>query len=230
MTPEADDEDTWHRPDGTDARLYRVLAAAGRHRLAWEWLIRIEAFQQDCQAVRIGFVDSKTVAMSWGLYRFKPFYEPYATRRKPRFLVSKVRIFRAKTGKSVRHVAMRAGEIAIVFDIDRMASSLDSRDAQIATMARVLDAECERRRKRGSITPAARSRVNDLHLDACLQLSDLLHCSCPSLEVKRTVEYLRATAEATTANGRLRDMKARIADLQQARGYLKLASRAHSAS
>ena len=231
MTLEAHStSDFWHRPDGTDAEVYKALAAEGRHRLAWEWLIRNEEFQRQCHAVRIGFVNANSVAATWGLYRFKPFYEPYSTQRKPRFLVSKVRLFRPKRGQMVRHVSMRQGEVAFVFDVDRMVQSLDSRDAQIATMARLLNAAIDRRRQRREVTPEARSRVNVAHLDACLQLADLLHDACPSDEVKRMVDYLRDATDANSVNGRFRDMKARIADLVHARGYLRLANRAHSES
>lgn len=228
MTPRADfPTETWHRPDGTNPEVYKALAAEGRHRLAWEWLIRIEAFQQDCQAVRIGYVDAAAVAGSWDLYRFKPFYEPYSTQRKPRFLVSTVRLFRAKNGQLMRHIAILKSEMAIVFEVERMVHSLDSRDAQIATAIRLLDAAINRRRQRNQIAPDSRSRVNVAHLDACLQLADLLHRACPSDEIKLKVEYLRDTTDANSTNGRFRDMKTRIADLVHARGYLNLANRAH---
>ena len=231
MTPEFHSTgEFWHRPDGTDPEVYKGLAAQGRHRLAWEWLIRTEGFRQDCQAVRIGYVDPDSVAMAWGLYRFKPFYEPYTTPRKPRFLVSKVRLFRPKRGQLVRHVSIRQGELAFVLDVDRMVLSLNSRDAQIATMTRLIDAAIERRRTRRQVTPEAKSRANDAHLDACLQLSDLLYLEVPTEAIKREVKYLRDGIAEGTVNGLFRDMKDRIEKLTRSGAYLNLAARAHSRS
>lgn len=218
----------WNRPDGTNAASYKALVDEGRHRLAWEWLIRIPKFQSDCQAVHMGSLDASATAAAWGLYRFKPFYEPYSTPRKPRFLVSKVSLFRAKLGQLVRHIPLRPGEMAFVFNVERMVFSLDSRDAQIATMVQLLDAEIERQRDRQVITPEAKSRANVTHLDACLQLADLLHRDVPADKIKLEIPYLRDVKEKGTEHGRYRDMKARIAELTVGGGYLVLASRAHT--
>lgn len=229
MTHDADiASEIWYRPDGTDADVYKALAAEGRHRLAWEWLIRNAVFQRQCHAVRIGFVDANWVAATWGMYRFKPFYEPYSTQRKPRFLVSKVRLFRAKNGQLVRHVGMRKDEMAFVFDVKRMVRSLDSRDAQIATMTRLLDAAIDRRRQRKEITPEPISRATVANIDTCLQVADLLHRDIPASEIKRQVQYLRATTDANSAHGRFRDLQDRTQALVYEGGYLGLANRAHS--
>ena len=229
MKPNCNNE-FWHRPDGTNAEIYKSLVAEGRHRLAWEWLIRVGDFQLDCQAAYMGYVAADAVAEKWGLYRLKPFYEPYAAHRKPRFLVSKVRLFRAKPGQLVRHVALRPGEVAFVLDVERMLQSTDSRDAQIATMANLLDSAIERRRKRQNITPDAKSRVNVARLDQCLQLADLLQRAVPPDEIKRQVQYLCEVSTGGDVHGRFRDMKKRITELVTDRGYLVLASRAHTKS
>lgn len=231
MKPKANStNEIWHRPDGTNPEIYKALVAEGRHRLAWEWLIRIDDFRLDCQAAYMGYLEADEVAAKWGLYQLKPFYEPYATNRKPRFLVSKVRVFRAKEKQLVRHIALRPGEMAFVLDVERMLGSGDSKDAQLATLVRLLDDTIERRRKRQAVIPDAKSRFNVANLDAYLQVADLLHHGVSPEEIKRQVEHLQNVSSGGDVHGRYRDMKNRIEDLTRGRGYLALASRAHTKS
>lgn len=176
------------RPDGRDAGYYASLVAEGRLRLAWEFLIKNEHFQIDCQAVHMGYVEAAAVAAQWGLYRYKPYYEPFASNRKPRFASSRVSIFYAKPTGALRHIRMAPGEAAFVLDVDRMVSSRDSRDAQLATLVRYVDAAIARRTGRRNVQPAPTSRARETNLDACLQVMDLLHHGVASAEVKREVK------------------------------------------
>jgi hypothetical protein len=233
----------YRRPDGHDVRYYANLVAEGRLRLAWEFLIRNEHFQIDCQAVRVGYSDAATVAVQWGLYKYKPFYEPFASNRKPRFASSRVSMYYAKPTDAIRHIRLSPGEVAFVLDVDRMVRSQDSRDAQLATLVRYVDAAIARRTSRRNVEPAPVSRARETNLDACLQVMDLLHCRVPSTDIKREVKYLRdavpnisrdnkpgerGAKQVNAVNGRLRDIKQRAEALINQRGYLKLADRAHA--
>ena len=233
------------RPDGRDAIGYKQIAADGRLRLAWEFLIRNEDFQIDCQAVSMGYVEPSFIAESWGLYKYKPWYEPFNAKRKPRFASSRVRMFIAKPKQRVRHIALAAGEVAFVLNVNKMVDSLDSQGAQLATLARYLENVISRRAKRQGVVPGKVSRANDVHLNACLQVADLLHANTPPAEIKRLVLYMKAVAPAkaeqklkgqtamadtNSVNGRFRDIKKRIDELIRGGGYLKLAARAHTPS
>jgi hypothetical protein len=140
---------------------------------------------------------------------------------------------------------MSPGEVAFVLDVDKMVSAQDSRDAQLATLVRHLDAAIARRAKRRNVEPAPTSRARETNLDACLQVMDLLHHGVASAEIKREVKYLRDAVPSSSSdnkegergakqtnavNGRFRDIKERGDALTNQRGYLKLADRAHGSS
>lgn len=233
------------RPSGRCADHYASLVIEGRLRLAWEFLIRNEQFQLDCQAVHMGSLDPTAVATQWGMYKFKPWYEPFALNRKPRFATSKVRTFYAKPSGSLTHIRMSPGEVAFVVDVDRMVKARDSRDAQLATLGRILDSAIARRAKRRGVEPAPTSRARETNLDACLQVMDLLHHAVAPSDIKREVKYLRdavpnsssdnkdgerGAKQTNAVNGRFRDIKKRGDALTNQRGYLTLADRAHGSS
>lgn len=234
--------DFYVRPHGSNADYYASLVAEGRLRLAWEFLIRNEHFQIDCQAVHVGYIDAAAVAVQWGLYKYKPFYEPFASNRKPRFASSRVSMYYAKPTGALRHIRLSPGEVAFVLDVERMVSSKDSRDAQLATLVRYVDAAIARRAGRRSVEPAPTTRARETNLNACLQVMDLLHHRVASVDIKREVKYLRdavpissrdnkfgerGAKQVNAVNGRFRDIKKRGDVLTNQRGYLKLADRAH---
>ncbi len=246
MAPETNESPAYYvRPSGRCADHYASLVIEGRQRLAWEFLIRNEEFQIDCQAAYVGYLDPPAVAAKWGMYKFKPWYEPFALNREPRFVTSKVRTFYAKPSGSLTRIRMSPGEVAFVVDVDRMVKARDSRDAQLATLVRHLDATIARRAKRRNVEPAPPSRVNESNLDACLQVMDLRHHRIASAEIKREVKYLRdavphasadnkdgerGAKQTNSVNGRFRDVKNRGKALTDRHGYLKLADRAHGSS
>ena len=234
---------TWIRPDGRDPTIYQALAKGGRLRLSWEFLIRTEDFQAECVCVLDGKMDPSEVAERWGLYAFKPWNEPFDTNQKPRFLVSWVRKFSAKPSQLVRHVALRPGQVAYVFNLDAMLRSGDSRDAQLALFEKRLERELNRRAS-GAPVEMPLSRAREHNLDACLQVADLLKAGVPISEIKEIVPFIRqaaprkdpefdgarATANKDEVHNRFRDLKNRYNRYINEREYLILAARAHTGS
>jgi hypothetical protein len=113
-------------------------------RFAWEFLCRNAAFIHACDALTKEATKEElaSIALEFGLKRFKHYKEAYGSGKKPRFRNSETSVFTdiKKGGSEHRYprVSIRPGEVLVRFDLNYCLESPQSFAAQLRSTERRL--------------------------------------------------------------------------------------------
>lgn len=128
------------RPDGTDIERYKGNRAWSDQRWGWEFLRRNNDFQDECRKLRANDPDisEASIAEKFGLYSYKDYRDSYNSYPKPRFRTVSLRIIGQtdlgyKQSQLIPKIRLKAGQVAIVFDLAFAIKSGGSIQRQIET-------------------------------------------------------------------------------------------------